>query len=250
MAGQIRIFLRTAGSPPNTSPACRRPTAGSAGAEGHPRRHHELWLRRPPEGRAAASRAAVRHRQGTGPQLCPPFLPGSEQSRGPSPRPTGARFGPALWLRASGARAHANSHGGRRSPLTGGLGAGERPTLYLYCLTARAPAGCRGKPGRWLHRYRSKLPWSKRCCRRTSLVPGSAAIPPRCAGGVRPAPAHRAATLLTGMPRSARAGVAPATGGALVRQGKRSPAPGQRGPRSRVASSGRKRLPGGRYRPG
>lgn len=137
-------------------------------------------------------------------------------------------------------------------PSQAASGAGERPTLYLYCLTARAPAGCRGKPGRWLHRYRSKLPWSKRCCRRTSPVPGSAAIPPlpRCAGGVRPAPAHRAATLLTEVPRSARAGVAAATGGALVRQGKRSPAPGQRGSRSRVASSGRKRLPGGRYRPG
>lgn len=47
---------------------------------------------------------------------------------------------------------------------------------YLYCLTASAPAGCRGKPGKRLLRYRSRLPWSKRCCRRTSLVPGSAAI--------------------------------------------------------------------------
>lgn len=67
-----------------------------------------------------------------------------------------------------------------RAPRVGAPHDHRRPAIgppHLYCLTDRAPAGCWGKPDRQRHRYRSRLPWSKRCCRRTSLVPGSTAIP-------------------------------------------------------------------------
>jgi len=63
----------------------------------------------------------------------PTFTPGSEQSRGPSPRPTGPRSRPTLLRAPHGrgpvSRAHGKCHGGRRSPLAGRRAARALPVL-------------------------------------------------------------------------------------------------------------------------
>lgn len=51
-----------------------------------------------------------------------------------------------------------------------------QPPPYLYWRRASAPAGRAGKPGRCRHRCASSPARSKRCCGRTTVVPGSSAM--------------------------------------------------------------------------